>query len=59
MVINIVEHIQGRNLVEIRPIFHRLTSNIICHMLFGTCCEKSNGIFKHDFNDFFASTLEI
>ncbi len=42
--------------MEIRPIFHQLTSNIICHMLFGTCCEKSNGIFR---NDFFTSTLEI
>lgn len=59
MVENIAKHSHGGKLVEIRPIFHQLTSNIICRMLFGTRCEKSNDLFGNDFDKFFQYNMEM
>jgi hypothetical protein len=59
MVENIAKHSHGGKLVEIRPIFHQLTSNIICRMLFGTRREKSNDLLGNDFDNFFQSNMEM
>ncbi|CAK9854903.1 unnamed protein product, partial [Sphagnum jensenii] len=59
MVENIAKHSHGGKLVEIRPIFHQLTSNIICRMLFGTRREKSNDLLGNDFDNFFQSNTEM
>jgi cytochrome P450 len=59
MVENIANHSHGGKLVEIRPIFHQLTSNIICHMLFGTRREKSNDLLGNDFDNFFQSNTKM
>jgi hypothetical protein len=53
MVENITKHSQEGKLLEMSPIFHWLTSNNICQMLFGQCHEKSNNIFENIFEDFF------
>jgi len=56
---NISKHSHGRKLVEITPIIHQLTSNIICRMLFGTSCEKSNDLLGNNFDNFFQSNREM
>jgi ribosomal protein L17 len=53
MVEKIVEHNQGRKLVNMREIFHELITNNICRMLFGTRCETTKEFTGTDFDEFF------
>jgi len=60
MVEEIAKHNQGRpQLVEMRPIFHQLTSNNICRMLFGARRKELKNRFGNNFDDLFNSTSDM
>jgi hypothetical protein len=59
MVENITKHSQGGKIVEMRPIFQQLISNIICRMLFGKRREKSDSLLGSNFDEFFNCVLTI
>jgi cytochrome P450 len=59
MVEKFVEHSQGGKFVDMKQIFHELTRNNICRMLFGTRCETAKEFTGTDFDEFFNSVSEL
>jgi len=59
MVESIAKHNEGGKVVNMRQIFHELTTNNLCRMLFGTRCETSKEFIGTDFDDFFKSVARL
>jgi hypothetical protein len=60
MVEEIAKHNQGRpQLVEMRPIFHQLTSNNMCRMMFGARRKELKNHLGNNFDDLFNSLSDM
>ncbi len=59
MVENIAKHNQEGKPMKMRPIFHELTSNNICRMLFGKYREKSDCFLRKEFDDLIDCVIEM
>jgi hypothetical protein len=59
MVEKIAKYNQEGKVMKLRPIFHELTSNNICRMLFGKYREKSDCFLKKEFDDLVDCVIEM
>ncbi len=59
MVENIAKHNQERKPMKMRPIFHELTSNNICCMLFGKYHKKLYCFLGKEFDDLVDCVIEL
>jgi hypothetical protein len=59
MVEKIAKYNQERKVMKLRPIFHELTSNNICRMLFGKYHEKSDCFLKKEFDELVDRVIEM
>ncbi|CAM6060926.1 unnamed protein product, partial [Sphagnum tenellum] len=59
MVEKIAKYSEEGKVMKLRPIFHKLTSNNICRMLFGKYHEKSNCFLKKEFDNLVDCVIEM
>jgi cytochrome P450 len=59
MVEKIAKYSQEGKVMKLRPIFHELTSNNICRMLFGKYREKPNFFLKKEFDNLVDCVIEM